>query len=80
MAAGTRRRAVDPVKPGGTAEGTVITLQRETTSFFPQLLAKTKLGKQACALEESASEIPAENPDASVGPINTGYGQNTTWH
>lgn len=78
MAAGTRGGAVDPVKTGGTADGTVIALERED-SFFSllQLLAKTKFSKQARALEE---RMPAENPDASVGPINTGHGRNTTWH
>lgn len=37
MAAGTRRRAVDPVETGGAADGTVVTLERED-SFFPPSL------------------------------------------
>lgn len=76
VAAGTRGRAIDPVETGWTADGTVVALE---TEFF-QLLAKTKFSKQASALEESISEIHAENPDACMGPINTGCGRNTTWH
>lgn len=37
MAAGTRRRAVDPVEPGGTADGTVVTLETEGSFFFSSL-------------------------------------------
>lgn len=84
VAAGTGGRAVDPVKAGGTADGTVVALETEDrVGFFPpRLLAETKLGKHARSLEESIRqrETPAENPDARVAPIDTGYGGNTTRH
>lgn len=38
VAAGTRGRAVDPVKTGGTADGTVVALETEDNFVF-QLLA-----------------------------------------
>lgn len=83
--AGTGGRAVDPVKAGGTADGTVVTLETEDRvgSFSPpRLSGETKLGKHAHALEGSIREreTPAENPDARVAPIDTGYGGNTTGH